>query len=187
MLSPISSRSAIPRRGRGRWAAFALGTLVALGTSAASQAAEPVRPELTPKLQGLLQKEMIQIEQAMQEIYSAMLQGRHAVVAEKGQSIHDSFILEQSLTDEDRQDLKAAVPQELLQMDAYLHELSASLAEAGQAQDTARQVEVYGRMTETCVACHSAYVTDRFEGLQDADIPTGWGMAPSTQDNDSEG
>lgn len=182
MLSPISSRSVTP--GRGRRGALALGALVALGASGASLASEPVRPELTPKLQGLLQKEMIRIEQAMQEIYSAMLQGRHAMVAEKGQAIHDSFILEQSLTDEDRQDLKAAVPQAFLQMDAYLHELSASLAEAGHAQDTPRQVEIYGRMTESCVACHGAYVTDRFEGLEGADIPAGWGVAPSGQDND---
>ncbi|PRY72983.1 hypothetical protein [Halomonas ventosae] len=184
MLSPLSSRSLTPAPGRR--GALVLATLVALVASASSLAADPVRPELTPKLQGLLQKEMLQIEQAMQEVYSAMLQGRHAVVAEKGQAIHDSFILEQSLTDEDRQDLKAAVPQAFLQMDATLHELSASLAEAGQAQDTARQVALYGRMTESCVACHGAYVTDRFEGLEGADIPAGWGMAPSAQGNDPQ-
>lgn len=185
MLSTISSCSTDHRRGRGRGVALALGTLIALGASTASLAAEPIRPDLTPKLQGLLQQEMIQIELAMQEVYSAMLQGQHAVVAEKGQSIHDSFILEQSLTDEDRQDLKAAVPQEFLQLDGYLHELSASLAEAGRAEDTPRQVEIFGRMTESCVACHSAYVTDRFEGLEGADIPAGWGMDPSKQDDDS--
>ncbi|NWN83843.1 MAG: hypothetical protein HLX48_12760 [Halomonas sp.] len=178
-----------PRRScsRGRIAAMIAGALMGLGLSAASVAAEPVRPDLTPKLQGLLKKEMIQIELAMQEVYTAMLQGKHGMVAEKGQSIHDSFILEQSLTDQDRQDLKAAVPQEFLQMDGYFHELSASLAEAGRARDTARQVAVYGRMTETCVACHSAYVTDRFEGLEDAEIPSGWGAAPAEQESDSEG
>ena len=168
---------------RSRTAIIAAGAMVGLGLSAASLAAEPVRPDLTPKLQGLLKKEMIQIELAMQEIYSAIIQGRHAVVTEKGQSIHDSFILEQSLTDEDRQDLKAAVPAEFLQMDGYLHELSASLAEAGQARDTPRQVELYVQMTESCVACHSAYVTDRFEGLKDAEIPADWGKASVEQES----
>lgn len=168
---------------RSRTAVIAAGTVLGLGLSAASLAAEPVRPDLTPKLQGLLKKEMIQIELAMHEIYSAIIQGRHAVVAEKGQAIHDSFILAQSLTDEDRQDLKAAVPPEFLQMDGYLHELSASLAEAGQSRDTARQVALYAQMTESCVACHSAYVTDRFEGLQDAEIPAGWGRAPAEQES----
>ncbi|WP_280550366.1 hypothetical protein [Halomonas sp. 11-S5] len=180
MLFPLSSRSLTP--GRGRRVALAL---VALVASASSLAAEPVRPDLTPKLQGLLQKEMIQVELAMHEVYSAIIQGRHAVVAEKGQAIHDSFILSQSLTDQDRQDLKAAVPAEFLEMDGYLHELSASLAEAGRAGNTARQVALYGRMTESCVACHSTYVTDRFEGLEGADIPAGWGRA-SGQGNDPQ-
>lgn len=84
----------------------------------------------------------------------------------------------QSLTDEDRQDLKAAVPPEFLQIDTYLHELSAALAEAGRAEDTPRQVGLFGCMPETCVACHSTYVTDGFEGLEDAEVPAEWGVTP---------
>lgn len=187
MLNTISVRLAPPCWGCGRRASIALGTLVALGVSAASLAAEPIRPELTPKLQGLLKKEMIQIELAMQEVYSAILQGHHAVVAEKGKSIHDSFIMEQSLNDQDRQDLKGAVPPEFLKMDSYFHELSASLAEAGRGKDTLQQVEIFGRMTESCVACHSTYVTDQFEGLESSDIPEEWGLSPDVPSDRSEG
>ncbi|MGM1052263.1 MAG: hypothetical protein ACQEXO_07690 [Pseudomonadota bacterium] len=187
MWHTILTRSAPARSGRGRRAVIALCTLVTLGSSAAGLAAEPVRPELTPNLQGLLIKEMIQVELAMQEVFSAIVQGRHAIVAEKSQSIHDSFILDQSMTDEDRRNLKAAVPSKFLQMDAYLHELSASLAEAGRAEDTPLQVELFGRMSESCVACHSTYVTDRFEGLEAADIPADWGLAPEVSGNKSEG
>lgn len=186
MLSVISLRLVPHRCRNGRRAALALGTVTALTLSAVSLAAEPVRPELTPKLQGLLKKEMIQVELAMQEVYSAIMQGQHAVVAEKGQAIHDSFILEQSLTGQDRQDLKAAVPPEFLQMDTYLHELSASLAEAGRAENTLQQVELFGRMTESCVACHSAYVADRFEGLEASDVPAEWGLAPEGPGERSE-
>ncbi|MCE0734154.1 hypothetical protein LWH48_15415 [Halomonas sp. G15] len=187
MSYAMSKRPLIHCCRRGRTAIIVAGVAAGLGLSAASLAAEPVRPNLTPKLQGLLKKEMIQVELAMHEVYSAIIQGRHDVVAEKGQAIHDSFILSQSLTDEDRQDLKNAVPAEFLEMDGYLHELSASLAEAGDAEDTARQVELYAQMTESCVACHSAYVTDRFEGLEGADVPDDWGTAPAEQEGDSEG
>jgi len=180
------SRHSATRHG-GRRFIVGLAGAVALGASAVSLAAEPVRPDLTPKLQGLLKQEMIQVEQAMQAVYSAIVQGRHAVVAEKGQSIHDSFILAQSLTEADRRDLKAAVPPAFLQMDAYLHELSASLAEAGRAEDTPRQVELFARMTESCVACHSAYVSDRFEGLEAPKVPAGWGLAPEASGNGAEG
>lgn len=188
MPFPISSRSTFPTHGRRRrGVALVLGSLAAMGATMASLAADPVRPDLSPKLQGLLKQEMIQVEQAMQTAYSAIVQGRHAVVAEKGQSIHDSFILEQSLTDADRRDLKAAVPPAFLKMDAYLHELSASLAEAGRAEDTPRQVELFARMTESCVACHSAYVSDRFEGLEASKVPAGWGLAPEASGDGAEG
>ncbi|WP_227370087.1 hypothetical protein [Halomonas sp. M20] len=139
---------------------------VSLTWSAGAVAAEPVGPRLTEKLRGLLVKEMVEIESAMQETYSAIIQGKHDEVAQKGQAIHDSFILEQSLTEQDRQDLMAAVPKEFLQMDERLHQLAASLAEAGKQQDSQAQVETFNRMTESCVACHSRYVTDRFEGLE---------------------
>ena len=149
--------------------------LASLASSGAIFAAEPVGPKLTEKLRGLLVKEMVEIEAAMQETYSAIVQGKHDEVAQKGQAIHDSFILEQSLTQQDRQELKAAVPKEFLQMDQHFHQLSASLAEAGQRQDTQAQVETFNRMTESCVACHSRYVTDRFEGLKEQSIPGSWG------------
>ncbi|SHE31894.1 Cytochrome C' [Modicisalibacter ilicicola DSM 19980] len=149
--------------------------LASLTLSGAVFAAEPVGPKLTDKLRGLLVKEMVEIEAAMQATYSAIVQGKHDEVAQRGQAIHDSFILEQSLTEQDRQDLKAAVPKGFLQMDEHFHQLSASLAEAGERQDTQAQVETFNRMTESCVACHSRYVTDRFEGLEDPSIPEGWG------------
>lgn len=139
-------------------------------------AAEPVGPQLTEKLRGLLVKEMVEIEAAMQETYSAIIQGRHDEVARNGQAIHDSFILEQSLTQQDRRDLKDAVPAEFLQLDARLHQLSASLAEAGRQQNTPQQVDLFNQMTQSCVACHSRYVTDRFEGLKAQSVPDSWGF-----------
>jgi cytochrome c553 len=152
--------------------ALMVGGVVAAGDVIA---AEPVGPQLTDKLRGLLVKEMVEIEAAMHETYSAIIQGKHDEVAQKGQAIHESFILEQSLTEQDRQDLKAAAPAEFLQMDERFHRLSASLAAAGRQQNTQEQVEVFNRMTESCVACHSRYVTHRFERLQDQPLPETWG------------
>lgn len=148
--------------------------LASLATSGAVVAAQPVGPDLTDKLRGLLVKEMVEIEAAMQETYSAIIQGKHNEVAQKGQAIHDSFILEQSLTEQDEQDLVAAVPEEFLQMDGRFHRLAASLAEAGKQQDTQAQVNTFNRMTESCVACHSRYVTDRFKGLDNQSFPAAW-------------
>jgi len=128
-------------------------------------------PVLSPKLRGLLVQEMVEIQFAMQVVFSAIVQGNHATVAQQGQAIHDSFIMAQSLTEQDRQDLVASVPEGFLQMDKRFHQLAASLAKAGEQKDTQEQVKVFSWMTESCVACHSRYVTDRFDGLSNPPLP----------------
>ncbi|TDT40267.1 cytochrome c' [Halospina denitrificans] len=128
--------------------------------------AEDVTSELNPKLRGLLQKEMVGIEAAMKEVYSAIIRGNHKVVQEKGQAIHDSFILAQELTDEDRKALKAAVPKAFLKLDQKFHKQAAKLAEAGGGKDTGKQKQIFDRMTNSCVSCHSRFVDERFSGLK---------------------
>lgn len=164
-------------RSPGGWrrAVAAAAILPGLVLSGSVIAAEPVGPGLTAKLRGLLVMEMVQIEAAMRDTYGAIIRGNHATVAQKGQAIHDSFILGQSLTEQDHRDLEAAVPEEFLQMDERFHELAASLAEAGAQKNAQKQVEVFSRMTESCVVCHSLYATDRFGGLQNQRVPENWG------------
>ena len=144
-----------------------LGSLTLAGSAIA---AEPVGPKLTGKLRGLLIQEMVQIESAMLHTYSAIVQGNHATVAQQGQAIHDSFILAQSLTEQDHQDLTAALPEEFLEMDTQFHKLAALLAQAGENKNSQGQVDVFNRMTEACVVCHSRYVTDRFDGLNNQSL-----------------
>ncbi|KAA8983531.1 cytochrome c [Halospina sp. K52047b] len=127
--------------------------------------AEDVTSELTPKLRGLLQKEMVGIEAAMKEVYSAIIRGNHEVVQEKGQAIHDSFILDQELTQEDRKTLKASVPKAFLKLDQKFHKQAAQLSEAGNAENTRKQKKVFDQMTNSCVSCHSRFVNERFSGL----------------------
>ena len=87
---------------------------LALLAAAGAQAEEPVGPRLTPKLSDLLRQEMASVLLASQDILTGLVTGDHATVAERARQIHDSFILEQSLTEQDRQDLMAAVPPEFV-------------------------------------------------------------------------
>ena len=127
--------------------------------------AEDVTSKLNPKLRGLLQQEMIGVETAMKQVYSAIIRGNHEVVQDKGQAIHDSFILEQELTAQDRKDLKAAVPKPFLKLDQTFHRQAEKLAEAGREKNTRKQKQLFDRMTNSCVSCHSRFVNERFSGL----------------------
>lgn len=142
---------------------------IALGLAAASplagQETAPVSPNLTPKLRDLLRKEMLSIEQASKDILSALIAGDDARVASLAQQIHDSFILQQSMTPEDKQDLIAAVPEDFVARDRAFHELSADLAQAGRDSSREAQHAEFDRMIEACTACHAVYATDRFPML----------------------
>lgn len=136
--------------------------LLCLAVSITSMAAEPVTPKLTDKLRQLLQEEMRAVQRAMTSIHSDMVMGQHASVAERAQQIHDSFILQQSLTEQDREDLMSAVPTGFIDLDKEFHKLAASLAAAGRNEDTKEQRILFDKMTRSCIECHGTYVSDRF-------------------------
>ncbi|RBP27594.1 cytochrome c' [Marinobacter pelagius] len=140
--------------------------LLSLTVSFAATASEPVTPKLTEKLDRLLREEMRSIQTAMGQIHSAIVMGQHDKVAKQAQDIHDSFILQQSLTEQDRKDLMSAVPEGFIQLDKEFHQLAASLAEAGRNDDTEKQHQLFGKMTGNCIQCHSTYVSDRFPGVK---------------------
>ncbi|WP_188874131.1 cytochrome c [Iodidimonas muriae] len=144
-----------------------LAACVAFAGFALAQSAEPVSPKLTPKLQDLLRKEMLSVNEASQEILAAMVTGDDERVATLAQQIHDSFILRQSMTPEDKADLMAAVPEDFVRMDRNFHEISAALAEAANAKNRPPQRERFGQMIDACVACHSKYASDRFPAFSE--------------------
>lgn len=127
--------------------------------------AKDVTADLPREIRGLLQKEMLQVEAAMKTIHGAIIRGDHRIVEEQGQAIHDSFILKQSMTPEQRKSLKAAVPREFLMLDQEFHEMAARLSDSGARKDSADQVTLFGQMTQACLTCHSRHVSERFDGL----------------------
>ncbi len=124
--------------------------------------AQPVSPELTPKLRELLRKEMLSVEDASQQIMSHLIAGDDEKVAELAQKIHDSFILQQSMTPEDKQDLMSAVPKDFVTQDRAFHALSAELAKAAREGNRPAQHQKFGEMIQACSDCHTQYATDRF-------------------------
>lgn len=139
--------------------------LAAAGLSLSTLAADPVTPKLTDKLSQLLKQEMRSIQSAMASIHVSIVTGEHEQVATNAQQIHDSFIMKQSLTEQDKKDLMSAVPKGFVELDQNFHRLAAGLANAAKQKDTEKQYELYNEMTGSCIACHSRYVSDRFDGL----------------------
>lgn len=123
---------------------------------------EPIWPKLTPKLQGLLQREMVSILDASQRILDALIMGDYATVADQARAIEGSFIMEQSMTDEDRQDLVSVLPADFVDLDRLFHETAANLAVAAESKKQSRAHAFFDRMIEICSSCHAKFATDRF-------------------------
>lgn len=145
-------------------AAFLMVTFAGI---AVAQDAAPVNvaDKLPPNVRTLLIQEMQAVLTATQTILEGIVKGQHDLVAEKAEGIHNSFILKQKMTSEDRRALMAAVPEAFLQLDRTFHKLSADLATAARAGDQAQEQVLFGQMMETCTECHSRYAEGRFSGL----------------------
>lgn len=147
---------------------FVLGVVMVgfMGLSVTNSVAEPVGPKLTPRLQNLLADEMQQVAQATADLAMAIAAGDHSRVMELGSAVRDSFILKQSLTEQDKKDLMAAVPPAFVALDRRFHETAGKLAHAAEMGDSELQGFYFANMLEACVSCHSHYAADRFPGLQ---------------------
>ena len=138
--------------------------------------AEPelVSKRLNPRLSQLLTEEMRSVRQAMGQIFNGIVVGDSSLVANMAEQIHNSFILMRELTDKDRKDLNA-LPADFLRMDGEFHTTAKKLAVAGQHKDLELQRYYFTRLTESCVACHSRYVTDRFPAFSGGQAEGGHG------------
>jgi len=142
--------------------------LMAFAGIAVVQGAAPVNvgDKLPPNVRALLIQEMQAVLTATQAILEGIVKGQHDLVAEKAEGIHNSFILKQEMTPEDRKALMAAVPDAFVQRDRAFHKLGAELAAAARAGDQAQEQALFGQMLEACTGCHSRYAGGRFPGLK---------------------
>jgi hypothetical protein len=130
-------------------------------------AADPVGPNLTPRLKVLLTDEMQQVAAATSDLALAITKGDHATVHRLASAVRDSFILKQSLTEQDKKDLMSAVPPEFVALDRHFHGLAGKLADQAEKKDSELQSFYFTKMLEACIACHTQFATDRFPGLSE--------------------
>ncbi len=124
-----------------------------------------VGSRMPPKLRGLLIQEMLALLDASKQIMEALMRGQNDLVARNAKAIHDSFILEQGMSDSDRQAFHDSVPHAFIERDQALHDLSERLANAAREGDQLAQRKLFTEMLNACVACHAAHATDRFPNL----------------------
>lgn len=135
------------------------------GVVAGGQPEQPVTAALSAETRAVLIREMQAIAEAMGRIHRAVVTGDHATVATEARNIHDSFILAQELTDAQRKEIGATLPEAFVQQDQAFHGLAGQLAQAGEREDPRLERLWFEEMTRACQACHTDYAGGRFPGL----------------------
>lgn len=140
--------------------------LLLLSGSPACGEPEPVAElRLSPELAELLRAEMRGIAAGVQVVAVSLATADWDAVRETAARIRASYVMEQSLTPGQAEELGRALPASFGLLDAEFHARAEKLAAAAQARDAELAGFHYSRLLETCARCHAAFARTRFPGF----------------------
>jgi len=120
---------------------------------------------LPKELEQLLLKEMNSLEKGLSQLMPEVVSGNWKNIQDIGQKMHDSYILKQSLSKDQIQQLHRSLPEGFKRLDHQLHHSAGMMAHAAEKKNMELVNFYLYKVIETCVSCHSQYATDRFPQL----------------------
>jgi len=124
--------------------------------------------DLSPELRDLLSREMRQLQKGMTEILPLYVSGEWAEIVPIASKMKNSYVLKQSLSDEQMHELHTKLPGGFIQLDKQFHYLSGMLEHAAETGKPELIGFYFSKMSEACVSCHTQYATHRFPALAPA-------------------
>jgi hypothetical protein len=144
--------------------------LVPVMTSA-QQAAHDESPDagrelkLTPELSQMLVQEMQALQESVMGLIPAISSGNWERIAAIGRNIHDSYIMQQALSDAQIEALHQSLPARFQELDHALHHSAFQLSQAASKHNIDTVLFYFYKLNAGCVACHSRYARKRFPDL----------------------
>ncbi|MCB1684412.1 MAG: cytochrome c [Pseudomonadales bacterium] len=123
------------------------------------------RIDLSPELALLLRAEMSELAGGLQSVTYSITTADWAAVEATSHRMHESYIMNASLTRLQTEELEQKLPERFKLLDAAFHARAEKLGQAAAAGDGELVTYHYSRLVENCVSCHSAYATNRFPGF----------------------
>jgi len=117
---------------------------------------------LSSELRELLKKEMLALEKGMMSVIPAYVSGDWSEIAGIAHKMKSSYILKQSLTDAQANELHTLLPESFIKLDHQFHYLSGMLEHAAKNEKAELVGFYFSKLSETCVSCHTQYATHKF-------------------------
>ena len=117
---------------------------------------------LSPELRELLSKEMQALQKGMMSVIPAYAAGNWREIENIGSKMEGSYILKQSITDEQVKELHSLLPEPFIKLDQQFHYYSGMLSHAAKKEKSELVGFYFSKLNESCVDCHAQYATHRF-------------------------
>ncbi len=121
--------------------------------------------DLSPDLRDLLSQEMRELQKGMTEILPLYVSGRWAEIGSIASKMEGSYVLKQSLSEEQKHELHSKLPSAFIELDQRFHYLSGMLEHVAKMEKAELVGFYFSKMNEICVSCHTQYATHRFPAL----------------------
>jgi hypothetical protein len=120
---------------------------------------------LSHDLRNLLSQEMQALQSGMMSIIPAYTSGDWSEIETIAGKIKNSYILKQSLTENQVKELHSVLPHEFLEKDQRFHYLAGMLEHAAKNKKPELINFYFSKMNESCVNCHTVFATHKFTEL----------------------
>jgi len=121
---------------------------------------------LSLDLRALLSKEMQALQDGMMSIIPAYVSGNWDEIQTTAEKMKNSYILKQSLTESQVQELHSVLPHAFIEKDQRFHYLAGMLAHAAKNKKPELINFYFSEMHESCAGCHAMFATHKFPGLK---------------------
>ncbi|MCF6253333.1 MAG: hypothetical protein L3J38_01135 [Thiomicrorhabdus sp.] len=122
---------------------------------------------LSQDLRDLLTKEMKFIQTGMMSIIPSYVSGNWKEIEITAGQIKNSYILKQSLSDRQVQELHSSLPKEFIAKDNQFHYLAGMLEHAAKSKKPELVNFYFSEMNKSCVSCHSVFATHKFPNFKE--------------------
>lgn len=121
--------------------------------------------QLSQEVRSMLQAEMREIAVAVQAVAVSLATGDWQSIETISENIRASYVMDKNLTDSQRRELEAHLPDHFKRLDAEFHARAGKLGLAAAAHDPETVAFHYYRLIESCATCHMTFAKTRFPGF----------------------
>lgn len=113
----------------------------------------------------VLQAEMRELAVASQAMVMSFVSGDWVSIQRISEQMRGSYVMEQDLTDAQKQELADNLPERFRRLDMEFHARAGKLESAAANKNSELIAFHYYRLLEACATCHSEYAASRFPGF----------------------